>query len=888
MRRQLVPPVAILLALSTAAAEIPNTIPHQGRVAVSNINYHGSAGFKFLLFEDDDTDHSNGGEVALWANDSNSGVAFAEPAAAVVLTVERGLYATQLGGPGTVALPGSIEPSAGRKLYLRIWFDGGTGAFQALSPEIEIGSVPLALHSRAVTAGGVGPAALADGAVTSAKIADAAVGSAKIAAGAVSALGTPDGTTADALQVTDGGGIGVGTPSPVAGLHVATATPLLLPAVQAVLTNGVDGFDALDGPGGVASSGNLLAVASSVDDSVSLIDITDPAAPALESVITDGAGGFDQLDGASAVAFSGSFLAVGAYEDDSVTIIDVSDPANPVPVHVISDGAGGFDDLDGVIDLAFAPGAGGLLAVVSELDDSVTLVDDPLVSPSVAVTMKDGQFGFDDLDGARSLAFNGDLMAVAAAADDSVSLIDISAASNPVLRAVMRDGTGGFDHLDGATGVAFNGSLLAVAAVDDGAVTLVETGTAAATTTTLLATLQDGLDGFGALEGARVAVFNGDLMVVVSSLADSLTFVDVADPTNPVLEAAIRDGDGAFNHLDGARGAVFSGVSPDTLVVTALADDCVTFIDTAGTASAGLVVDDWLGVGVAKPQAALHVRGGLVVENPGGLVELDAERFELGRGVSATGIATFASGKDTTASGDYATATGRNTSAGGSYSFTMGRGTVAPSAYEVALGRYNTEYTPDTALGWDVDDRLLVIGNGTGLSARSDLLVLYKSGLLDFEGSLDLSGDVLSGGQIEGATLISGGGIVAAGDIEANSVLASGDVEADSVVASGDFEYSATKTGYVQVPGLAFKAGHFRGRHVVLYPFVHRDDPVGQSHDVDGAVRGGADPGWGDRDESGVRLRRRRFERRFYGSRLPPIPAGVRHRRGQCRTGLGI
>ena len=44
---------------------------------------------------------------------------------------------------------------------------------------------------------------------------------------------------------------------------------------------------------------------------------------------------------------------------------------------------------------------------------------------------------------------------------------------------------------------------------------------------------------------------------------------------------------------------------------------------------------------------------------------------------------------------------------------------------------YNTDYTPVGATSWNTGDRLFVIGNGTGSSARSDAMVVLKSGWIN-------------------------------------------------------------------------------------------------------------------------------------------------------------
>lgn len=101
----------------------------------------------------------------------------------------------------------------------------------------------------------------------------------------------------------------------------------------------------------------------------------------------------------------------------------------------------------------------------------------------------------------------------------------------------------------------------------------------------------------------------------------------------------------------------------------------------------------------------------------------------LGYGPIASGLASTALGYNTTtASGNSSTALGDSTIASGFSSTALGYGTTAKSAYETVVGRYNTDYTPANTTGWTSTDRLFVIGNGTDSSARSDALVVRKSG----------------------------------------------------------------------------------------------------------------------------------------------------------------
>ena len=108
----------------------------------------------------------------------------------------------------------------------------------------------------------------------------------------------------------------------------------------------------------------------------------------------------------------------------------------------------------------------------------------------------------------------------------------------------------------------------------------------------------------------------------------------------------------------------------------------------------------------------------------------------------AVGVNSFAAGNATLASGPYSTAFGNNAYATGSLSFAAGDNVEAGrsyssvfgsnlqtySGYEFVVGRWNTNYGADSQNGWDPDDRLFVVGNGTSSAARSNALTVMKDG----------------------------------------------------------------------------------------------------------------------------------------------------------------
>ncbi|MDX9750385.1 MAG: tail fiber domain-containing protein [Flavobacteriales bacterium] len=99
-----------------------------------------------------------------------------------------------------------------------------------------------------------------------------------------------------------------------------------------------------------------------------------------------------------------------------------------------------------------------------------------------------------------------------------------------------------------------------------------------------------------------------------------------------------------------------------------------------------------------------------------------------GGGTTASGSHATAWGSGTTASGSQSTAWGIGTTASGNYATAWGHGTTAPSFSETSLGRYNTIYVPVSAVAWNAADRLFTVGNGASAAARSDALVVLKSG----------------------------------------------------------------------------------------------------------------------------------------------------------------
>ncbi len=106
----------------------------------------------------------------------------------------------------------------------------------------------------------------------------------------------------------------------------------------------------------------------------------------------------------------------------------------------------------------------------------------------------------------------------------------------------------------------------------------------------------------------------------------------------------------------------------------------------------------------------------------------------LGQGTAAAGNQSFAAGYRTTARGLRSVAFGDMTRGRGNFSTALGVNTTAGASASVALGRWNVQRgAPDT---WRNSDPLLMAGNGSGPTDRSNALLLRKNGDLTISGTL--------------------------------------------------------------------------------------------------------------------------------------------------------
>lgn len=609
--------ITVFLAISIPllAADPPAMINHQGRIAVSGTNYDGTGYFKFAFV-------NGAGTTTYWSNDGTS-ASGSEPTDAVAVTVSNGHYAVSLGDDSLTNM--TTIPSAtftdNNDVNLRIWFATGmAGPYEQLSPDRRITSSAYALN--AAKAQGV-----ADMSITSAMLADGAVTSAKIDSGAVTSEGLAAGAAAANIEADQSLGIGLDGDSPDATLQLNGEVDFYSPSVLSVVKDEVNGFTALDGASYVSVSGNKACVTSLLENSVTVIDVSDPSNPQLLAEMRDGIGGFNRLYGPGEVKVVGNTAFVLSTIEDAITIIDITNGAAPALLAEIVDGIGGFNELNGVSSIHIE---GSLLYVTSSVDDSLTIINvaNP-AAPVLVAEVKNGVNGFSLLDNPIDVEVAGTRAYVLGRGDDAITTIDVSAPSSPVL--VREDA---LLTLDSPIAMALAGTHFLVADNDDTVVEIFTLPEPAAPSYT---------GEFGLIDNASWIEVNGTTAFVCgdvrnwsdSGYVDGVLVVDISDPANTKVIGQFSDGLSGFNELEGARSVDISGA---VAYIPSLFDDSLTIVDLTTTERADIMTENWVGIGTTMPATELHVKGDAFFT--GSLYDSNFGAGSVGQFLSSTGSGT--------------------------------------------------------------------------------------------------------------------------------------------------------------------------------------------------------------------------------------------------------
>ena len=198
-------------------------------------------------------------------------------------------------------------------------------------------------------------------------------------------------------------------------------------------------------------------------DSIQIIDITDPVNPIAASTIVEGNDNYTQLHNPNyitAVTINSSTFALvttASTGDDGIQIIDITDPYNPIAASAITNGEDGYPNLGALFGITTVTIGSSIFALVAAPNDStVQIIDitDPY-NPDPVFTITNGDDGYDKLYGSSfitTLTFDSTTYAlVAAPFDDSVQIIDITDPFNPIPLSAITDNEGGYTALNHAS-----------------------------------------------------------------------------------------------------------------------------------------------------------------------------------------------------------------------------------------------------------------------------------------------------------------------------------------------------------------------------------------------------------------------------------------------------
>ena len=247
------------------------------------------------------------------------------------------------------------------------------------------------------------------------------------------------------------------------------------------MTEGVGGFDELDGSDAIATAAigghHYALVAGYVDNGVQIINITDPARPTAASSVSSGMGGFGTLDFAYDIATATigghHYALVTSFIFTNFQMINITDPANPTAVASLPRHNGDATEITTTV-------IGGhhyaLFTSSINSKDTIQIFDitDP-ARPSLTANIVDGAkdglggtFNLDDADLIATTAINDRHYALAGKHSGSgAHIIDITDPANPTAVAQISgplEGLIDFDSLNGIAATHIDGRHYAVTA----------------------------------------------------------------------------------------------------------------------------------------------------------------------------------------------------------------------------------------------------------------------------------------------------------------------------------------------------------------------------------------------------------------------------------------
>ena len=211
------------------------------------------------------------------------------------------------------------------------------------------------------------------------------------------------------------------------------------------------------------------SVTKTRDDSVQIIDITNPRNPTPVLTITDEADGYTELRGAASITTttigSSTYALVASFDDAGVQIIDITDPTDLTAVSSVNNSVGGYTLGSASYITTTTIGSSTYALVTSRSSNAIQIID--ITNPSNPVSASSPTNGgpYGKLTDASSIAvitgqptyafvtspFNE--QNVIQTVKSGIQIIDITTPYSPTPLSPIIDGAGGYTTLKGATSI---------------------------------------------------------------------------------------------------------------------------------------------------------------------------------------------------------------------------------------------------------------------------------------------------------------------------------------------------------------------------------------------------------------------------------------------------
>ena len=313
-------------------------------------------------------------------------------------------------------------------------------------------------------------------------------------AGSVNPFTITSSSGASLLQILANGNIGIGTSTPTQKLSVVGNISNLVDSrtvLVEVATTSVG-----DNPTSVFVSGKYAYVANASANTMSIVDVTNPASPIQVGTASVGNLPFS-------VYVSGRYAYVANYTSNNISVVDISNPALPVQVSTVAVGTSP--------QTVYV--SGRYAYVANSGSDSISVVD--ISNPLAPVQIATASVGV----APASIYVSGRYAYVANYTSNTMSVVDISNPASPAQVTAVSVGAGPYD-------VKVSGRYAYVLNYTAGTVSVVDISNPLSPSVVATYTAGDNPD----------AIFvSGRYLYFVKSALNSLSVVDIFNPVAPVL-----------------------------------------------------------------------------------------------------------------------------------------------------------------------------------------------------------------------------------------------------------------------------------------------------------------------------------------------------------------